>query len=83
MRTSTLICQSANYARRSGASVDVDRSYSTVCISAPGEDDIFMQGDDADQFIGQIDAISKKCRSVNFDDIELHLAKDYIDCIWS
>ena len=42
-----------------------------------------MQGDDADQFIGQIDAISKKCRSVNFDDIELHLAKDYIDCIWS
>jgi len=81
MRTSTFIRQSANYVRRSGASVDVDRSYSTVCISAHGQDDIFMHGDDADQFIDQIDAISKKCRSVNFDDIELHLAKDYIDCI--
>jgi len=83
MRTSTFIRQSADYARRSGASVDVDRSYSTVCISAHGQDDIVMHGDDADRFIDQIDAISKKCRSVNFEDIELHLAKDYIDCIWS
>lgn len=83
MRLSRIIRQSAKYSRESGADVEIDRAYSTVCISGRGQEDIFMQGDDAEQFIDQIDAISKRCPSIDFDDIELHLAKDYIDCLWA
>ena len=40
--------------------------------------DIFMQGDDAEQFIS-VETISNRCKRLNFDIIELALAKPYID----
>ena len=36
-----------------GITVDTDSGYSTVSIDAPGQESIFMQGDEADSFIGE------------------------------
>lgn len=83
MRIDYILKQDAKYVVNSGASVMVISSFPTVCISAKGQDDIFMQGDDAKQFISEVETISNRCKRLNFDIIELALAKPYIDCIWS
>jgi hypothetical protein len=69
--------------RMVGVTVDCDSAYSTVCISMHGEDDIFMQGDDAEQFISECEAMSNRCQCLNFDIIELALAEPYTESFWS
>ena len=82
MRIDYILKRDAQYSRNSGVTVDCDSAYSTVCISAPNEDDIFMKGDDADQFIDECEAMSIRCKCLNFGTIELALAKPYIECVW-
>lgn len=72
----------ATRAREAGVSVDCDSAYSTVCISAPGEEDIFMQGDNADQFISEVDALCKRYPSLSRDIAELAIAEPY-SVLWS
>jgi hypothetical protein len=82
MEMPEIIRQQAQLARNSGASVDLDTSMPTVCISAPGEPDIFMQGDDARQFEDQVRAYEDQYPDVDSDDIELFVAWPYIENIW-
>ena len=76
------ICEAAQRAINGNITVDCDSSYSTVSIDAPGQDSIFMQGDDADAFIAERDALCKRYPSLNFDVAELALAEPYAECIW-
>lgn len=62
--------------------VDVDSAYSTVCISTKGQDDIFMQGEDADNFIAEVEALSDRCKCLNVGIIELALAEPYAENLW-
>ena len=69
--------------RAAGVSVDCDSAYSTVCISCPGFEDIFMQGDEADQFIAEVESLGNRCRQLNPSVIELALAEPYADTLWN
>ena len=69
--------------RMVGVNVDCDSTYSTVCISTKGQDDIFMQGEEADNFIDECDAMSNRCKCLDFDIIELALAEPYAENLWS
>ena len=77
------ICDAAQRCINSGIKVYCDGSYSTVSIDAPGADSIFMQGDEADNFIAERDALCKRYPSLAFDVAELALAEPYAECIFS
>ena len=68
--------------KAAGIDVDCDSSYSTVCISAPGQDDIFMQGDEADSFIEECCNLWNRYPSLPMDVCEMALAEPYTD-LWS
>ncbi len=65
-------------------SVKVCRSFGTVVIrDLDGvQDDIFMQGDDADEFIAQFDALVEAAPDVLFDEAVKALAHPYCECLW-
>ena len=81
-RATRILWDIATRAREAGISVDCDSAYSTVCISAPGEEDIFMQGDEADQFLSEVDALCKRYPSLPRDIAELAIAEPY-SVLWS
>lgn len=65
--------------------VEVDSSYSTVCISDTTgiHEDIFMQGEDAEAFIAERDRLYEETGDLCEDVIELHLARPYVETIWN
>ena len=73
----------ADYSENSGAVVDWDSGFQTFCISGKGQDDIFMQGQEADEIIEEIGALCKKYPSLDEYTAALCVAKPYIDCCWS
>ena len=77
MKLSTILKQQARYAQASGLVVDIDRAYQTVSL----HDDIFMQGDEAQGFIDAVDTLSKSCRSLSSDIVELAVAYPYADLL--
>lgn len=74
--------QAAQRMRDAGISVDTDSGYSTVSIDCPGEESIFMQGDDADSFIGECRKLWTRYPSLPMDVAELAIAEPYTD-LWS
>ena len=68
--------------RDAGITVDTDSVYSTVSIDAPGEESIFMQGDDADAFIAKCRKLWNRYPSLPMDVCELAIAEPYTD-LWS
>ena len=81
-RATKYIVAAARRCTDSGVTVDCDSTYSTVAIDAPGEETIFMQGDEADTFIAERDALTSKYRSLPDYVAELALAEPYTD-LWS
>lgn len=81
-KATRIIWQIANSARAAGITVDCDSAYSTVAIDAPGEETIFMQGDEADQFINECEKLCKRFPSLPMDIAELATAEPY-SVIWS
>lgn len=63
--------------RMHNVTVDCDSAYETVCISTPGQEDIFMQGDAAATFIDEVKALGNRCKSLSPEVIELALAEPY------
>ena len=74
--------QAAQRMRDAGITVDTDSGYSTVSIDAPGEESIFMQGDDADSFIDECRKLWTRYPSLPMDVAELARAEPYTD-LWS
>lgn len=79
-RATRYIRQAAEFARASGCIVECDSSMGTVSIVADGVD-CFMQGDDADTFIGEVRSMCKRYPSLPEDVAELCLANHYIECL--
>ena len=73
------IREAAQRSRNGDVTVDIDRGYSTVAIDCPGFDGCFMQGDEAETFIGEVDALRKRYRSLNEDTAALALAEPYAE----
>ncbi len=68
--------------RDAGITVDTDSGYSTVSIDAPGQESIFMQGEDADAFIAECEKLWRRYPSLPMDVAELATAEPYTD-LWS
>lgn len=81
-RATRHIHEAADYSERSGASVDWDSAFCTFSIDAPGEESIFMQGDEASERIEEIAALCKRYPSLDEYTAALCIAKPYIECIW-
>ena len=81
-RATWVIWQIADSAHAAGITVDTDSSYSTVSIDAPGQESIFMQGDDADAFIAECRKLWNRYPSLPMDVAELAIAEPYTD-LWS
>lgn len=81
-RATRFIWQAYDRMKASGIDVDCDSRFSTVCISCRGEDDIFMQGDDAAQFINEARAMWNRYPSLPDYVCEMALAEPYTD-LWS
>ena len=81
--TLQFILAAAKRCADSDITVDCDSAYSTVAIGAPGHDGVFMQGDEADQFIAERDALTKRYRSLTDTEAELALAEPYAECIFN
>lgn len=78
-RATRFIHAAAQRSRNGGVTVDVDSAFSTVAIDAPGFDGVFMQGDEADNFIAERDALCKRFPSLSEDVAELALTEPYAD----
>lgn len=81
MRIDQILKQTA--VRMDGVTVDCDSRFPTVCISSPGHDEIFMQGDEAQQFIDEVEKLGQRCKSLNTGIIELALAAPYAENLWN
>ncbi len=81
-RATRIIWQVYDRMKAAGIDVDCDSRFSTVCISCRGEDDIFMQGDDANSFIDEARAMWKRYPSLPMAVCEMALAEPYTD-LWS
>ena len=81
-RATRIFWDAAQRMRDAGITVDTDSGYSTVSIDAPGEDSIFMQGDDASAFIAECEKLWNHYPSLPMDVCELALAEPYTD-LWS
>lgn len=69
-------------ARMKDVTVDIDKGMGTVCIIAEDQEDIFMQGDDADDFINEVEELYEKAGDVTEDECALCQAEDYT-ILWS
>lgn len=80
----TIIKQDAAFC--SDVSVTICRGLPSVTIHDDSEmqnEDIFMQGDDADEFIKAFDLLIEEAPDVLFEDALKHLALPYVECVWS
>ena len=80
-RATRFIWQAYDRMKAAGIDVDCDSGFSTVSISMPGEDDIFLQGDEADSFIEECHKLWKRYPSLPDYVCEMALAEPYTD-LW-
>lgn len=81
-RATRFIWQAYDRMKAAGIDVDCDSGFSTVSISMPGEDDIFLQGDEADSFIEECHKLWNRYPSLPDYVCEMALAEPYTN-IWS
>lgn len=82
MQLTDILRAAAQRMRTAGIHVEVNRSFGWVAITCKGEEDIFMQGDEADEFMEEVRKIGARCTSLAEDTIELALAEPYTD-LWA
>lgn len=75
----------ASAARMSDVTIDVRTNFETVCIKddTGAHDDIFMQGDDARQFIDEARRGYNKSRYVSLDECYAWQAEEYVKNLWN
>lgn len=83
MTLTEIIKADAKWATDSNIDVKVDRRLGTVCITCPDHDDIFMQGDDAEQFIAECQTRWETAYDVGMLPVELSVAKPYAETLWN
>lgn len=70
----------ADYTKNSGFDVTINKTLPTVSIDNPATNEgMFLQGQTAEQYIDEVDALWEKAQDVNYDTVKLALAGQYID----
>ena len=77
------IHQAAKRFKDSGATIDWDSAFSTVSIDCEGEDGIFMQGEEADRFIDEIKATTRRYPSLDEYTAACALAEPIVECLFN
>ena len=72
----------ATASRMQDVSVHMVTNRGTVTISAPNKEDIFLQGDDADIFLSEVENLWHVTQNLGKATIALYLAEPYTD-LWS
>lgn len=72
----------ASAQRMQDVTVHMVTNRGTVTISAPNKEDIFLQGDDADIFLSEVERLWNETQTLTRTTIALHLAEPYTD-LWS
>ena len=72
----------ASAARIQDVTVHMVTNCGTVTISTPGQEDIFLQGDDASIFLWQVEYLWHTTKNLSRTTTALHLAEPYTDT-WS
>jgi hypothetical protein len=67
--------------RMADVTVDMNRSYGTVTIDIVGGESIFLQGDEADNFIAEVDRIYDEAQNVTEDECALCVASPYAESV--
>ena len=77
-----IIKQQAEYSRNSSITVVINSPMSWVTIENTNSGaGVFLQGDDADEFIAKVDTLSEQLPDVDFDTLELAVAYEYVDML--
>ena len=82
-KATKFIREAAARCRAGGVTVDIDSRFPTVAINAPGEDGIFWQGYEAENFVGEVRALCKRYPSLDEDTAALALAELYAECCFN
>jgi len=80
-RSNRFLVEQMKFVINSGVSVDWNSTYSTVSIYCEGSEGVFMQGHEAEEFINQIELITRRFRSFSEYHAALVLAYDYLDLL--
>ena len=83
MKLQDIILSDAEYCKNVTVLVEYNYGYVTISDDTGKNDDIFLQGDDASDFISQLNHLYNLTGDLTEQDISLHLARQYIDCIWN
>lgn len=70
----------AEHVRRSGVSVEVCRSLPTVSIESE-DGAVFLQGDEAAQFLDEVDRVWNEAQDLDSEDAEYGHAYQYLDAL--
>lgn len=64
--------------------VIVDRRFSVVTVQDPAgiNDDLTLQGDEAREFIDELDRLWLEAKNVTKDEVAKHLVFPYVECLW-
>lgn len=81
--TLTEVIKAASKRVEEYADVVIERCIGTVTIAGTGGDDIFLQGDEADQFIATVDGLYADAGDVTIDEAARCHAEQYCENIWS
>jgi hypothetical protein len=73
----------ASAERMKDVTVDIDRSFETVSISARGQEDIFYQGEEAEAFIKEVDELYEETGDCNEDECALCVAEPICENCWN
>jgi hypothetical protein len=84
-KSNRYILDAAKRVYDSGIVIDWDSAFSTVSIDDTNDKDnsIFMQGEEADQFIAEIEALTKRFRTMDEYIAALALAEPYVECLFN
>lgn len=77
MKLKEILESQARFCDHSGITVEINHSMGWVDIRAGQVGELFLQGDDADQFIDKVADLSRQCPDVAVANIELACAYDY------
>ena len=81
MKLEDILKQQADYTRNSDVTVEVVRNMPWVTIHADEESELFLEGDQAEEFINKCDAYTLECPEMEGDEIELAVAYGYLDVL--
>ena len=82
-KATKFIREAAARCRASGVTVDIDSRFPTVAIDAPGADGVFMQGDEAESFVSEVEALCRRYRSLDEDTAALAIAEPYAETLFN